>query len=81
MEPIYCTKYHDFNTTSCYVRIGNTLVYPVINHYGWSSDGFGRPTRCAKSTATVAGSAANYYCSKFFPMQVGQLIRNSTVHL
>lgn len=65
MDPIYCTRFDEFNTSSCFVRIGNTLAYPVINHYGWSSDGYGRPTRCARSTASVAGSAANYYCSMF----------------
>lgn len=64
MDPIYCTQYDHVNTTSCYVRIGNTLLYPVINHYGWSDTGFDRPTRCTKSASSVAGSAAHYYCNK-----------------
>lgn len=60
---IRSTQYDHVNTTSCYVRIGNTLLYPVINHYGWSDTGFDRPTRCTKSASSVAGSAAHYYCS------------------
>jgi hypothetical protein len=49
----------------CLVRIGNTLAYPVTTSYGWSADGTSYPTQCTKKAASVAGSAAKYYCNKF----------------
>jgi hypothetical protein len=49
----------------CLVRVGNTLAYPVTTSYGWSADGTSYPTQCTKNAASVAGSAAKYYCNKF----------------
>lgn len=63
MQPIYCTSYSNLNYTACYVRIGNTLAYPIASHYGWSDTGYTRPSRCQRSQM-IAGSSAYYYCNK-----------------
>lgn len=66
MNPVYCTVFDSYNASACYIRMGDILYYPVINHYGWSLTGAGRPKQCTKSRMTP-GSAAYYYCSKSSP--------------
>ena len=76
---VYCTnwtavdvKYQ--NLASCYTRIGNTLMYPVIVSSGYYSANLNSedmPKRCTKSTSafpqnkvlTPEQAASKYYCN------------------
>ena len=76
---VYCTnwtavdiKYQ--NLASCYTRIGNTLMYPVIVSSGYYSANVfsdAMPKRCTKSTSafpqnkilTPEQAASKYYCN------------------
>lgn len=51
------------NVASCFVRVGNTLLYPYINSFGWSATGYEYPTPCKNSTV-LSNPAAKYFCSK-----------------
>lgn len=46
----------------CFVRIGNTLAYPVTTSYGWSYTGYNYPTKCTAGN-TAETPAAKYYCN------------------
>ena len=46
----------------CFVRIGNTLAYPVVSSYGWSYSGFNYPSRCTAGSVSDI-KAAEYYCN------------------
>eukprot|EP01038_Epipyxis_sp_PR26KG_P009688 gene9688-13041_t len=78
VPPIYCISQNApvFPTsytwapglTSCFIRIGNILAYPVINSFGYTASGDVSPTefpiQCLQS-AVQAGGAAGFYCNQF----------------
>jgi hypothetical protein len=61
------TKYQ--NLASCFVRVGNTLMYPLVVSSGYYKDEEATmPNRCTKSSVTDSGKskaedAAVYYCN------------------
>lgn len=71
----YCTNWSLVNSkyknlASCFVRIGNTLMYPMIVSSGWYKSGIDAPQRCTKKDATnqnknpsVDEASAVYYCN------------------
>ena len=71
---VYCTNWElvDIqykNLASCYIRVGNTLMYPIIVSSGWIKTGSTMRSRCTKKVAssdkgTSADDAAGvYYCN------------------
>lgn len=56
-------------SASCLVRVGDLLMYPIIQSYGWTPTGFGYPKPCQNTTADdVSGpkfqEQAQYYCNQ-----------------
>eukprot|EP01033_Poteriospumella_lacustris_P013355 gene13356-9561_t len=57
------TTTDDASVASCLVRIGNTLAYPYINSYGWSSTGYEYPAPCKNTT--YGNPAAKFFCNQY----------------
>lgn len=75
---VYCTDWAQVNDTeyknlaSCFTRVGNTLMYPLIVSSGYFKEGSAMPERCTKASVTdspsgsgkkQADDAAKYYCN------------------
>lgn len=69
MNPIYCIDYANSTNSSvasCMVRVGNTLLYPYVNSFGWSATGYEYPTICKNTTIKSPKTpSAKYYCNQF----------------
>ena len=69
---VYCTNWALVDTkykhlASCFVRVGNTLMYPLVVSSGYNHDEGTMPNRCTKkavdSKTKATADAAGYYCN------------------
>jgi len=68
MNNIYCTKYAEFNeSASCYLRVGNTLLYPYIVSNGYLKNSSDSTSFIACTLEAVRNqfTDASYYCNQF----------------
>ena len=69
---VYCTNWELVNPkyknlASCFVRVGNTLMYPLVVSSGYNHEEGSMPNRCTKkaveSKTKATADAAGYYCN------------------